>query len=504
MPLLRRPHDRATADVIPAASYARISRDDPANEQIRLPAQLTKCRETAAHIGAEIVVEYQDDGISGTTDERHRPGLRAVLAAAERGDIQTVIVYSLSRLARDEDLMGHLRLVLRRSGCAISSVLEPNISPLEGGLRAMIDAEYVRRGRVLVTAALRQRAAAHQYTGGTTVFGLAWQDGSRVVVPGESSRLVRAIEAIEAGASVRAAAIEIGLLPNRLANICRNPAIAGAYAYGRTRKDPSRGRYGRGRGESPRIDWGTGPEIVSPERWQRLQGMLRGSGQRSGPGSLRGSLPLSGLLRCGHCHERLYQYSANRRVTPPDRYYRCPSGHVSICDRGWAAGVMAAVADLLSAGDTASVLAAALNATWEAGRQSGHAEAELARLDRAERGMVSALASGEIPDPSAVASALAACQRQQATLRARVRADRLTVRHITPAAIRDALAERAARLRAGSCTPTVLRQIVQEIRAESHRSASVVLAWGEILPITAADRTDSAVRALGVIYRHNR
>lgn len=51
------------------------------------------------------VLEFQDDGHSGTNLER--PGIRALLDAAHRRKIDCIIVKDLSRFARDHLISGH-------------------------------------------------------------------------------------------------------------------------------------------------------------------------------------------------------------------------------------------------------------------------------------------------------------------------------------------------------------------------------------------------------------
>ncbi len=65
-----------------------------------LAVQRERCRAMATVKDWPNVVEYADEGISGTKDAADRPGLTALLSAVADGNIQAVIVLSLDRLGR--------------------------------------------------------------------------------------------------------------------------------------------------------------------------------------------------------------------------------------------------------------------------------------------------------------------------------------------------------------------------------------------------------------------
>lgn len=80
------------------ALYARTSTDD---QKTGLEAQERALREylTYRKIPAESVLEFRDDGVSGT--KRSRPGFDRMMAAVRSGEVKTVLVYSFSRFARN-------------------------------------------------------------------------------------------------------------------------------------------------------------------------------------------------------------------------------------------------------------------------------------------------------------------------------------------------------------------------------------------------------------------
>src|SRR5262245_25772148 len=83
-----------------AAIYLRVSTEEQASDGYGLAVQRERCRAMATVKGWSIVAEFNDEGISGTKDASGRPGLAALLAAAEAGEIDAVIVLALDRLGR--------------------------------------------------------------------------------------------------------------------------------------------------------------------------------------------------------------------------------------------------------------------------------------------------------------------------------------------------------------------------------------------------------------------
>ena len=90
-----------------AAIYARFSTDKQSDSSIE--DQARNCTRYAERLGMEIVHRFEDKAISGTS--KMRPGYQAMLAAAERGEFNALLVDDLSRLSRDDVEM---KQVIRR------------------------------------------------------------------------------------------------------------------------------------------------------------------------------------------------------------------------------------------------------------------------------------------------------------------------------------------------------------------------------------------------------
>ena len=98
---------------IRAAIYARVSTDRQEQEQTIL-SQLAALRAYAEDKGYEVVREFVDDGLSGTT--LARPGLDAIRDALQSGDFSAVLFHSPDRMARKALYQGILLEEIERAG----------------------------------------------------------------------------------------------------------------------------------------------------------------------------------------------------------------------------------------------------------------------------------------------------------------------------------------------------------------------------------------------------
>ena len=86
-----------------AAIYARYSTD--LQDKMSIDGQVRNCQTLAERDGLSVVATFADEGISGTTDEDHRPGFGALMKASMNGEFDVVIVDEHNRLARNWRLL---------------------------------------------------------------------------------------------------------------------------------------------------------------------------------------------------------------------------------------------------------------------------------------------------------------------------------------------------------------------------------------------------------------
>lgn len=106
-----------------AALYLRVSTDEQVT-QYGLDVQLARCEAMATVKGWVPSCVFTDEGISGTKDATARPGLAALLAAVDAGEVNAVIVYALDRLGRSTRLVLELVDRLAATGAQLVSCKE--------------------------------------------------------------------------------------------------------------------------------------------------------------------------------------------------------------------------------------------------------------------------------------------------------------------------------------------------------------------------------------------
>jgi site-specific DNA recombinase len=113
-----------------AAIYLRVSSASQVNtdhdpEGLSLPAQRKRCRAHAKRLNAEVVREYVEPGVSGGSVLKREAFKRLMADLEQHKDIDMVIVWNISRWARDEEDLWVAYGLLRRSGIELVSVTEP-------------------------------------------------------------------------------------------------------------------------------------------------------------------------------------------------------------------------------------------------------------------------------------------------------------------------------------------------------------------------------------------
>lgn len=103
-----------------AIAYIRVSTAGQAEDGVSLDAQAAKIRAWAELNGYSMGDVFSDAGISGS--KTNRPGLAAALQAVGKGD--ALVVYSLSRLARNTAHTLELANELERRGADLVSLSE--------------------------------------------------------------------------------------------------------------------------------------------------------------------------------------------------------------------------------------------------------------------------------------------------------------------------------------------------------------------------------------------
>ena len=331
-----------------AVIYLRVSSPSQVNkdydkEGLSLPAQRQACMKKAAKLGAAVVEEFVEPGVSGGSIQKRKAFKAMLRTIAERGDIDYVIVWSVSRWARDQEDHWVARGLIRRSGARLVSVkeqiggessseimMEGVMAAVAAGRRIEI-AEDVRRGitRKAEVGGTPFRAPIGYVNVSTVRDGREIRD---VVLDPERAPLV--VETFQLYATESYALEELAALmearglrsrptrntpaqpltPNRLSSMLRNEYYVGSVVVA--------GKSYRGRHEP----------LVSEALFERVQEILEARRQ-NGARAWKHHHYLAGTLFCGNCGARLL-YSRNRgKLGKQYEYFLCVNKQHGDCNQ---------------------------------------------------------------------------------------------------------------------------------------------------------------------------
>ncbi len=301
------------------ALYARVS-SDRQDTDLSISAQLKALREWASRNGHEVVREYVDEAESGRSIDR--PGFKRMIAAARQKPprFDTILVWKLSRFARNREDSIVYKSLLRKHGVQVISVSEPLEDTPSGklleGIIEVIDEFYSANLSQDVVRGMRESASRGYHNGGRTPYGfkrVSVQDGemsrSKLAPDPATAPVVqrifreclqgRGLKEIAGGLNRDGVGSATGGKwgTTSVHGILQNEAYAGVMVWDKRKKRQL------GNGDSPpvRVEnaW---PAIIDAETFAKAQEKLGERAPRvSHPRTVHSEYALSGLIRCRHC-----------------------------------------------------------------------------------------------------------------------------------------------------------------------------------------------------------
>jgi excisionase family DNA binding protein len=346
------------------AAYIYVRQSTPS--QVRNNVQSQRCQygldEHARQLGFSNIQVIDDDLGTSATGHVERLGFEALLAAVCQGQVGAVFATGASRLARNGPEWHHLlefcaivdTLIIDHDG--VYDPKHPN-DRLLLGLKGMLSEMEVTTFRQRSQEAVRQMARRGEYYVRIPEGYVLRGKGELAKDPDEQVRrsIELVLEKFRALGSARQASLwlrqegirlpkrvspkgeQVDFVPAttwRVTRLVKDPAYAGAYAHGRSRRQVvlEGGRKCQRKERRPR-----------PEQWdvllldhhagyitwaEYLENQERLAQNRNVLGeSVRGAARdgkglLAGLVRCGHCGRKMrVRYSGRRRATVV--YYLC-------------------------------------------------------------------------------------------------------------------------------------------------------------------------------------
>jgi len=320
------------------ALYARVS-SDRQDVDLSITAQLKALREYASRNGCTVVKEYIDEAESGRSIDR--PGFQNMIATARQKltPFEAILVWKLSRFARNREDSIIYKSLLRKHGVQIISINEPVEDTPSGklleGIIEVIDEFYSANLSQDVLRGLRENASRGFHNGGRPPCGyvrVKVKDGatSRTKLepdPKTAPITQRIFRECLAGKGLKAIARSLNAdgISSRtgkkwgatsVEKILHNEAYTGTMVWGKRTKNPSQIINGT----VPLRTEGAWPALVDKAIFTQVQAMLAARApQVIHPREVDSPYLLSGIMRCGVCGAAMVGQGSGHRY----HYYMC-------------------------------------------------------------------------------------------------------------------------------------------------------------------------------------
>ena len=159
-----------------AFSYLRVSGASQVGGD-GFPRQREAIQKYATANGIELVEEFREEGVSGTTELDGRPALGLLFVALDENGVKAVIVEKLDRLARDLMVQETIIADMQKRGFTLISTAEPDLcstDPSRVLMRQIFGAiaQYDKTMIVIKLRAARERIKARDgKCGGRDAYG---------------------------------------------------------------------------------------------------------------------------------------------------------------------------------------------------------------------------------------------------------------------------------------------------------------------------------------------
>ena len=311
------------------AIYARASLDRQ-EKRISVDRQVARCRDLAAErFPGQPVTVFEDNNLSGSDPEVHRPGYAALLAAIRQDAVSNLVVHEQSRLTRQPAIWDELVVTLTRAGIDQVATVQQGVIPVAPGGRllgrilAVVDAEESERIRLRARAhaehlAQEGRPNGGRYYGYRRTIGADGRAALEIHEP-EAEVIRRIVNELLAGRSgyqvaegLNADNIPTGRGGRRwwgqaVLAVARSPHIAGL-----------RKHHGQVVGE------GTWKPIIGRDRWEILLAAINNDPHRGTPYRARKFLLTGGVAVCGECGAPMITNKQRRPAGNIDAYICSP------------------------------------------------------------------------------------------------------------------------------------------------------------------------------------
>jgi site-specific DNA recombinase len=317
-----------------AVVYARVSTAKQADDGLPIEGQIELAHRKAQELGATVVREFVDAGISGRTDER--PSFQDAVSYCKATGVDYFICWSTSRFARNKLDAALYKRELEDVGTRVVYVSVDLDNRTDSGwmmesILEIFDEHYSRQVSADTLRSMIKNARDGFYNGGRAPFGYdIVQQGKRkkLLVNETDAFVVRHIFREFIGgtgcASIAMALNEQQLLrrgerwsKNTVSLLLKNEVYTGHILFNRFNRVTGKRR--------PRSEWIVTPShvaIIDEDDFMKVQKLFETRTAQQAQGSPKSTFVFTGMAKCGVCGSGLRIESGTGR----DRvyhYYRC-------------------------------------------------------------------------------------------------------------------------------------------------------------------------------------
>ena len=296
--------------------YARYSSDKQTEQSIE--GQLRVCREFAERHGYNIINEYIDRAISGTSD--NRPAFLEMIEASNEKNFECVLVYKLDRFSRNKYHNVVYKHKLAQNGVKVISVTEVISDTPEGvlveGLLEMMAELYSKDLSQKVKRGMKESAIKGNFLGGTILYGYKVEN-KKIVIDEEKAPAIRYLfEEYANGKSKKQIIDELNAKGYRthygkpfnyhsFQNTMSNKKYIGVFDNGEIQNN---NYY---------------PAIIEQEIFDKVQLKLKEHKQKPAKQKAKVEYLLTGKAFCGHCGATMIGVSGTGKSGKSHHYYQC-------------------------------------------------------------------------------------------------------------------------------------------------------------------------------------
>lgn len=291
-----------------AILYARVSSERQAERDLSIPSQLREMRRFCQEQSWSVIAEITDEAESGRF--RDRPGIQEVLKRARNREFDLLLVWKLSRFARNARDALNIEYELKEHDVELVSVSEPiDDTPMGESFRHMMHVVNQMYSLQLAEDTLRgmtENARRGYWNGSWCPMGYCLQEvtddrGNRkrrlAVDPQHAPIVQRIFEMYIDGAGLKSIVNTLnseGLVTNRdkpfnktlVRGVLGNEVYIGVYAWGKKRPVRIEDNH---------------EAIITQEDFQRVQMLLQQKEKPMHSRRIKSRYALSGLVRCAYC-----------------------------------------------------------------------------------------------------------------------------------------------------------------------------------------------------------